>query len=321
MKSNTIGNNSRRRIRILNEILQIDFKTIFLIANKKKFYKGGPLSSYKQVFIKYLHDILYQRLYNAYPKLKIVLDEIGYTEFQAGFKNYVKGKRPRFNFFDEYDFDFIDSKKNAMIQIADLLAGTLNRQLQFPNEADYRKILNDKLLDIIDFPETFEEYTLNKKNIKNGEFNNDIFEISYRSAKIFLEKYNNIEELQTRLQKEFIYYLLFQCKINPTRFITSNEILSILSEFRINRVRRDYFYRQIVAPLRDEGVIISSTTQGYKIPISESDILAYINQTNTIVAPMLHRLRICRDKIKIKTNGKLDILESKVFARLKSYLK
>lgn len=132
MKSSEIGDNVNRRKKLITEFLPLDFNIIALIADKQKFYKDTPLTNFKDTFIKFLHDKLYQNLYSAYPRLKIAFDKMGYTEFQDGFRTYVKKHRPTFNLFDEYDFDFFDSKDVGLIQVADIIAGTLNRLLCLP---------------------------------------------------------------------------------------------------------------------------------------------------------------------------------------------
>ena len=82
---------------------------------------------------------------------------------------------------------------------------------------------------------------------------------------------------------------------------------------------RNFLYRKVIAPLRDEGVIIASSSHGYKIPISVEDIKTYLNSTHTIVSPMLHRIGICRALIQQQTRNQLDVLDDPAFLRYKKY--
>ncbi len=84
-------------------------------------------------------------------------------------------------------------------------------------------------------------------------------------------------------------------------------------------IARNFLYRRVVAPLRDAGVLIASCPQGYKIPISVDDIVTYLNQTHTIVSPMLYRMGKCRDLILQNTYGNLDILNDPAFVKYKKY--
>ena len=93
----------------------------------------------------------------------------------------------------------------------------------------------------------------------------------------------------------------------------------MLEEYADTRIRLNYLYRRIIAPLRDAGVILASSSQGYKIPVSVEDITTYINQTHTVVSPMLHRIGICRNLIKQQTNNDLDVLDDPAFLKYKNY--
>ncbi len=54
----------------------------------------------------------------------MVSDELGRDEFMTSFRKYVE-KRSEITFFDEQDFSFSNSKSKALIQIADIVAGTI----------------------------------------------------------------------------------------------------------------------------------------------------------------------------------------------------
>ena len=65
-----IGNNHPRRVKILTELLLLDFSLIILIADKQAFYNDSPLTEYKSTFVKFLHQKLYNRHY--LPMLSLV---------------------------------------------------------------------------------------------------------------------------------------------------------------------------------------------------------------------------------------------------------
>ena len=93
----------------------------------------------------------------------------------------------------------------------------------------------------------------------------------------------------------------------------------MLSNNSSQKITRDYLYRRIVAPLRDADVLIASCAHGYKIPTCVNDIQTYINQTNSIVGPMLCRIEKCRTLIKKQTDGSLDILDDPALIKFKRY--
>lgn len=125
---------------------------------------------------------------------------------------------------------------------------------------------------------------------------------------------------EKRAQVAFLRYLLFYAQnIDPTRFIYSNQVISVLREYTKHKISRNFLYRKVIAPLRDDGVIIASSSHGYKIPISVEDIKTYLNSTHTIVSPMLHRIEICRMLIQQQTGNKLDVFDDPAFSRYKKY--
>jgi hypothetical protein len=151
MKSRAVGNTYRRRSKILSELLPINFRVILFVADKQKFIEGSPLSSYRQSFIKFLHQRLYDALYRTYPKLRIIEDQIGTAEVQASFKRYVREHRPQ-NLFNEYDFDYTDSKDSLFVQLADFVGGTISKAYTDDASPNYLEILKGKLSASSNFP-------------------------------------------------------------------------------------------------------------------------------------------------------------------------
>jgi hypothetical protein len=96
-------------------------------------------------------------------------------------------------------------------------------------------------------------------------------------------------------------------------------LLSVLEEYSGEKIRPNYLYRRVIAPLRDAGVILASCSHGYKIPISTEDILTYFNQTDMIVSPMLHRIEVSRKLILQQTDNQLDVLDNPAFLKYKNY--
>ena len=90
-------------------------------------------------------------LYHVYPKLKILEDETGTTEFQESFKKYVAERRPQYNLLNEYDIDYCDSKDNILVQLADFIGGSINRFLTDPNVPNYYEMLRGKIMAFDEF--------------------------------------------------------------------------------------------------------------------------------------------------------------------------
>lgn len=317
MKSSNIGNNDKRRMSLITEILKLDFRIIALIADKEDFYKSA-ITNYKQVFYKYIHKLLYNNLYSVYPKLKIYADELGDDEFKEEFKKYVSNNRPNYNIFNEYAFDFIDSKNSNLVQLADIIVGSIARKLNDDNAPNYLEILKGKISHIEYFPNKFTPHIEDTERAK--QFDEKIYSLACGLVSDYIDRNIVSDDNDIRLRVGFLKLLLFEVQNgNPFLYITSYAILNALNEYVDFKVSRDHLYRKIVAPLRDDKIIIASSSQGYKIPVSSDDIYTYLNQTNTIVSPMLHRIELCRDLIKSKTDNELDILDIEPYIKYKKY--
>lgn len=307
MKSSSIGSNHPRRAKVLVELLLLNFQLIILIADKRAFYENSPLKDYKKSFVKFLHEKLYNAMYCAYPKLKIVEDQFGTSEFQQGYRKYVCEHRPVENLFNEYDFDYVDSKQSNLVQIADIVAGSVMQHITDPAAPDVLKMFKGRIVDIVNFPEIYKPYTISSDG--NSEFDEAIYQLAYKCATDYIEKNKSIESDEVRLRIFFLRILLYNVQIcNSAQFVYSGELVQLLTQISERKVTKDFLYRRIIAPLRDEGVIIASSVHGYKIPISVEDMRTYINQTVTVVGPMLSRIGKCRSLIQKQTDSKLDIL-------------
>lgn len=318
MKSSSIGKNHIRRVKICAELLMLDFSVIILIADKKAFYRDSPLTNYRNSFIKFLHQKLYDEMYPAYPKLKIIEDEYGSSEFQSSYREYVCSHRPEPNLFSEYDFDYVNSKHSLLVQVADIIAGSIMQHLLDKNAPDALNIFQGKIRGIVNFPSLYPPIFAGIE--ADNRFDVNIYALADHCAMHYIDSHNDTNEDDERLRVLFLKHLLFVVRnVNASKFVSSAEILKVLSDLADRKVRRDYLFRKIIAPLRDAGVIIASSSQGYKIPSCINDIFSYINQTNGIVGPMLSRIEICRKLILSQTDGIIDIFDDPALVKYKRY--
>lgn len=312
MKSSSIGSNHSRRVKVLTELLLMDFQLIIMIADKRKFYEDSPLTEYKTVFKKFLNQRLYDAMYLAYPKLKIVEDEYGTDEFQQGYRSYVQEHRPASNIFNEYDFDYADSKNSNIVQIADIMAGSVMQHLLDSGAPDVLRIFQGRIADVVKFPDDYEIY---KPSTKPTEHDNAIYQLACKCATDYINEHRDSEDEEIRLRSLFLRLLLYNVRMySSSRYVHSGEIVQELSRLTEKRVTKDFLYRRIIAPLRDDGVLIASSAHGYKIPTRAADIAAYVNQTASVVGPMLSRIGKCRSQIQKATDSQLDILDDPALA-------
>ena len=113
-------------------------------------------------------------------------------------------------------------------------------------------------------------------------------------------------------------YLVFHFRhINAVRYISSFEIMQHIKARRSKPVSLHYFQTKVIAPLRDAGVLIASSSKGYKLPASQSDLYDFVNHSNAIIEPMLSRVKKFRDQIRLATNGELDVLDKQEYSLIR----
>lgn len=323
MKSSGIGSNSKRRLKILTELEQIPYKVFALLIDKDKIdsYKF-PGFKYKKSFYKFLNQIIYSELHKTFPLIDITADSTGSSDFSESFLKYMKTKIQFGNLFEEQNIFLTDSKDEVLVQIADIISGSLmyiyDERKKDSNKAEYKRIIDNHILKIEFYPKDYKSFKISESAVA-AEYDTKIAEICFHSAKEFLDAYERSKDEESIIQKEVVEYLLFRFMNNNQRhYISTKEILDFLHGIGHEDISAYFFRTQIIAKLRDFGVIIASSTKGYKIPTNQQDLLDFVEHTNTIVIPMLSRLKKGIDKIKIGTLNEVDLLKEPKYEELRN---
>jgi transcriptional regulator of heat shock response len=107
---------------------------------------------------------------------------------------------------------------------------------------------------------------------------------------------------------------------SPRKYIPTKELINQLGYLGYEKMSLQTFRNKIIAKLRDNDVIISSSKEGYKIPTTEEELDDFINHGKTIIMPMLSRLKKCNDVIRMGTNGEIKLFEKAEFSELASMI-
>lgn len=318
LKSNKVGPDTSRRIRILNDIVKLDFSIYAVVVDKRELEGKG--FHYKKSFYKYLNNLLYKELFRTFPELELCVDEHGSNDYMLEFKKYVTKNHVK-HLFSGIEFDIQDSKSSNLIQLADFIAGTLGHvydATKKSNESNtFLKILQPKISSVRMFPQ--------KYNFKNYDFSDiddnfdpTIAEVSLRRINDFLDTAKGTEQKDTDQINFLKLLLIYQEAVYKPRYITTHEIFNHLNQTRDSNIKEEYFRTKVIGNLRDMGILIASSRKGYKIPTSKTDLESFIKHGNKIVMPMLSRIKNARETIKLATRNELDLLDS--FPELKNII-
>ena len=324
MKSKSIGKNHQRRLRILNDIVKMPFKAyVFVIDKTKIFDNCGP--RYKPTFYKFFNSKIYHELYTNFKDITIVADNVGGSEYIREFAAYVKHNVvTQLSLFDDHNFLMNDSKDNYVIQIADIISGSLAYNFDAKKKLkadgnDYLKLLkdNDKIVGIGEFPYSYDTYIVENQPADEN-FDPEIAATCYRRAQSFIQRNENNMDEDVKMQIITLKYLLFRFANNKLRrFISTHELKSNLASRGFGQIDTLKFRAKVIGKLRDADVIISSNSKGYKIPATKAELYDYVNLEQSIVVPIINRLAKCRNLLYEGTEGRFDLFEREEYELLR----
>ncbi|SKC19594.1 DUF3800 domain-containing protein [Dyadobacter psychrophilus] len=307
--SEKTGNNHIKRKEVLEDLEELPFQVFSVIIDKRQLIGEGL--RYKGSFFKFLHGLADRELFRIFPDLEMVADRTGDETFMKGFISYVQQNHIA-NLFNESSFGFVAANDSPIVQLAHFIAGTLARCYDETEITDQRgefiQILKRKVLTIRFWPDAFAHNLINQPQ-PGPSFDPLLSELSVNLANDFLHRKSVDKAPQAIDQVSSLSYLLFHFRhISPTRYITSFELIEHIRARRGKNVSLHYFQTKVIAPLRDAGVLIASSSRGYKLPASQQDLYDFIGHSNTIIEPMLSRVKRFRDQIYMATDGKIDVL-------------
>lgn len=319
MKSSAIKDDSALRRRILSQLYNAPFKVMLCIVDKGKM-KDFPQVQYREEFYKYINSCFYEFLKITYPNLVVCADELISSEYMKSFIDYVKEKENH-DLFGATDFRFENSKNNILIQLADIVSGSVRRTYDatIKEKYDYAIMWKDKILDTLYFPESWHDYT-ERNPAGRKEFDSQIARISFEQAVLFFRQYKAIRDKEERARVLTLRFLLTQMINKNNKYIQTKDIKKHLESFGLNLWSTQAFRNKIIAKMRDQNVLITSSPHGYKIPTSEEELYSFINHGNSIVEPMLKRLIKCHKIIRNKTLGHVNLLEREEYRNLRKYM-
>ena len=325
MKSKTTGEKHERRLKILNDMMSLPFEIFAVCIDKKKCLENMTLKGlqYKESFYKFMNNIVHKELKRSFKYITIVSDEVIDNDYMQSFCRYFEKHQDIKTLWGEADFQYYSSKNEIGIQVADYISGTLARVYDThknkPDTPDYREFLKEKITHIEVYPTLYQSFNLDTSAIAK-DYDKPIAELCFSRATAYIDSHKDFDDDYIKARVLVAKHLLFRFMNNDTRcYISTRELLERLENAGLPIKSERAFRQEIIGKLRDDGVIISSSTKGYKIPSKESELYDYVNHDANILIPMLSRLKICRDIVKLGTTNALDLLDHPEYQLLKAY--
>ena len=318
MKSSGIAKNWNRRDRVLADLLALPFKCHVLAVDKAQVRKDSGLQ-FKKSFLKYVNGLLYSRLYGALPDLQVIADKHGRQEFMESFEDYVQRRHIPTLFQEEAGFAFEDSKSQPIIQAADIIAGTIGHSLGPASTRTLDSVLQDladHILTFVEWPPVARKYVA--PTGPESELDRVVRIHSLNQASAFLNRVGESNDGKVRRQVEVLRHLYFHSQyVSDSDYISTKQLRKVVHGALGEQLSTHTFRTTVIAPLRDAGVLLSSSPKGYKIPVTEGDIMSFVEHGHLIAGPLLDRINRARDELLTASNGRLDILGAEELAYLR----
>lgn len=312
LKSSNIGSSSNRRMRILMDIFAEGVNAFCLVVDKTRIWRDSGLR-FKPSFYKFLHRMFYNRLKSSSLEISVYADEYGQSDFMSSFERYISSETSLLE-----SFRFVGSHETPLIQIADVIAGSVRR---IYDGNDSESLITDhvhKRLVIEEWPprEAAQDQIMDLDDIDLV-----IRTVSLRNARLYVERLMLGDDLDSTLKANAIRYLLWRYELNPCEYVHRQEITDYIFEASGTAINTSQLTSKVFADARDSDVIIASSDSGVKIPYAASDLRRWMSRTESQIAPYLRRAGKARNTILMASEHKHDIASEDSFPELSRYLK
>lgn len=271
--------------------------------------------------MKYLHGLLHKSLIETYQDISINADEYGRAEFMEGFRKYIQEQHIS-DLFNTCTVKHVKSNENILVQLADFLAGTISRIYEKKCDKKvidaFMELSRTSNLSIDEWPP--QRFRIVDNRVDSNEFDDVVFNLAMNSAANFVSKNSNIKDDETLPQLLTVKHLLLHAKMDQTKYISTSSIIKHLESLGYYSVGENNFKSSVISKLRDKGVIISSSTQGYKIPQTYRDYMDFVDLVNRHAIPLLERLKLASDNLHKASMGKIKTFEDEQHHKLKKII-
>jgi hypothetical protein len=310
LRSKRLAKNPTRFRAVLDDLNPIPFRFYAVVVDKREIHADSGLA-FKDSFYKFLAGLLYRKLFNAFPDLHVTADEFGRDDFMDGFARYLIANH-RDTLFDRPRVTFASSKDEPLVQLADIICGTLARTYDVTKTTEKTSellsvIRSDHALLIDEWPVRYRAASGTGSLLPADPADDDIARYGVSQAEKFIEEHEGSIEEERRAQVLTLKRLLYEVRFADSHAYVATQVLHETLE-ATGEPRNDQWLRsKVIAQLRDSGVLIASSPQGYKIPISVADVSDFVAVTDTIAVRL-----ITQGRVDVLAGDKLRLLRSAV---------
>lgn len=313
--SKSIGRSHARRKQFLEGVSELPFHYYALVINKDRLPKGSGFR-FKRSFYKFINRMLYQKLASGNRCLHVTADEYGGRDFMDSFQAYIEGMGLP-DLYSDFQHEFANSTENRMVQLADLVAGSLSYCFDEERKGDhstgFRRILRGKEAGIQSWPL---DYTSGPTMLPATmpELDVALWDALCDRAQRFIDEHEESLDLDRKMQAATLKRLLFAriYEEPEDRSVYSATLIEALRDQGFESLSDQAFKLRVIGKIRDQRIILTGSNEGYCLALDARDISIYLQHDKNIIEPMLSRLVLARNTVKEITGNRYDILANGV---------
>ena len=310
----SLNRDPEKRRALVEGIAALEASFVAVAVDKREVIEDGPLAKWKKSFIKYTGSQLYRRLFTAHDTVHVVADEYGTEAYQNEFGRYIEARRIPDLFLASSSFSFGDSKADPLIQVSDIVSGTIFRALRDGTDEDRALValLRPRLHTFISWPPVFVPVEPPPRAGEQRERDAEVRDYALSQAAWYLTDHREDNAPLSVAQVATLDRLVFAAQLDEgSAFVHADEIIVGLRALGLPfAISKRWLSSEVIGPLRDAGVVITGSSRGYAIPFQASDLDEHALDVRSKAVPMLRRLSRYRADLALRTGGRIDLLAS-----------
>ncbi|MGB5981423.1 MAG: DUF3800 domain-containing protein [Nonlabens sp.] len=303
----------KKRLKALEYLSNnLDFKIYTVVVDKSKIKSKGL--QIKEVFYKYFQKIFASNIISDYQVFEIYVDELISEDYKQEMYSYLNKNLSIQSLFSNYKM--VDDKDEVLVQLADLVAGSLGRVFahsHYVKEAtDIVDVLIGKMTPPEYFPYRYQVPTISKTTNRTSIL------VTRFVINDVIQYINQNSKLDPKV--DLLKFLYFCFRINPNQLVDVHSIQGSLARLHKNITVEQI--RTLIRDLRYDGILVVTAAgrSGYKLAKDENDISAYFNHYLNYVKPMLRKMEVASNKLK-KLDVDNHLMDSQKFLLLKQLIR
>jgi hypothetical protein len=206
-------------------------------------------------------------------------------------------------------FTFAASDSEPLLQVADMISGTVLRLHESEPQATIaeplRALLRLRAAAFIEWPPTIRTVAA---VVGASEHDAAVRAHCLSLVADFITEHAHGQGEDVAAQVATLRFLLFHFNaVSEGEFVSTDRLRAALEDVGLNPPSEQAMRARVIARLRDHGVIVASSSKGYKIPASVADLMSFVDRTDRTMprcGGLLHIVLLSLNGIEVRGSAR-----------------